>query len=75
MEETYRRLLCYEIGKYVLSAMGECNLDRKIESDAVCALKKIQDIMLNDKTEDGYKVLQIEDVLLDYNLEISPRND
>lgn len=75
MEETYRRLLCQEIGKYVLRAVGEHNFDRKIESDALYALKKIQDIMLNDKTNDGYKVLQIEDVLLDYNLEISPRND
>lgn len=75
MEETYRRLLCYEIGKYVLCALGEHNFDRKIESDAVRTLKKIQDIILNDETEDEYKVLQIEDVLLDYNLEISPRND
>lgn len=59
----------------MLCAVGERNFDRKIESDAVRALKKIQDIMLNDETEDGYKVLQIEDLLLDYNLEISPRND
>ncbi len=75
MEETYRNLLCQEIGKYVLNALGETNFDKKIESSAICALREIQNIMLNDEAEDGYKVVLIEDVLIKYNLDISPVND
>ena len=75
MDETYKRLLCQEIGKYVLRAVGETTFDREVENDAICALSKIQNIMLDDKIEAGYKVMQIEDVLLDFNLAVSPVND
>lgn len=75
MNETYRRLLCQEIGKYVLSVAGECSFEKEIESNAICALQKIQKIMLDDEISAEYKVLKIEDVFLDYNLEISPIND
>ena len=75
MEETYKRLLCQEIGEYVLSTVGECFFEKKIESNAICALGKIQEIMLDDEISAEYKVLKIEDVFLDYNLQISPIND
>ena len=75
VNETYKRLLCQEIGKCVLDALGECSFEKEIESNAICALEKIQEIMLDDEISAEYKVLKIEDVLLDYNLEISPVND
>ena len=75
MEEIYQNLLCQEIGRYVLRAVGETNFAREVENSAVSALKEIQDIMLNDEAEDGYKVVLIEDVLVKYNLDISPVND
>ena len=74
MEEIYQNLLCQEIGRYVLRAVGATNFTREVESSAVSALKEIQDIMLNDETEDGYKIVLIEDVLIKYNLDISPIN-
>jgi len=75
MDETYKRLLCQEIGKYVLEAIGESSFEKEIESNAICALQKIQEIMLDDEISAGYKVLKIEDILLDYNLQVSPIND
>ena len=75
VNETYKRLLCQEIGKYVLGAVGECSFEKEIESTAICALEKIQEIMLDDEISAGYKVLKIEDVFLDYNLQVSPIND
>ena len=75
MEETYKRLLCQEIGKYVLEATGGKSFEKEINSSAICALKKIQKIILDDEISAGYKILKIEDVFLDYNLEISPIND
>ncbi len=58
-----------------MRAVGDTNFAREVENSAVSALKEIQDIMLNDETEDGYKVVLIEDVLIKYNLDISPVND
>ena len=75
MDKTYRRLLCQEIGKYVLEAIGETTFEKEIESNAICALGKIQEIMLDDEISADYKVLKIEEVFLDYNLDISPIND
>ena len=75
VNETYKRLLCQEIGKYVLGTVGKSSFEKEIESNAICALEKIQEIMLGDEISSEYKVLKIEDVLLDYNLEISPVND
>ncbi len=75
MSEVYKSLLCQEIGKYVLDAVGECTFEEKIESNAICALQKIQEIMLDDEISGEYKVLEIEEVFLNYNLEISPMND
>lgn len=75
MNETYKRLLCQEIGKKVLGATGETFFEKEIESTAICVLEKIQEIMLDDEISADYKVLKIEDVFLDYNLQISPIND
>ena len=75
VNETYKRLLCQEIGKCVLNAVEENYFENEVESSAICALKKIQEIMLDDKISEGHKILKIEDVLLDYNLQISPIND
>ena len=75
MDETYKRLLCYEIGKCMIDAVGESSFEKEVETSAMCALKKIQQIMLNDELSADYKVLEIEDVFLDFNLHISPMND
>ena len=75
MNEVYKSLLCQEIGKYVLDAVGEWSFEKEIESNAICALQKIQEIMLDDEISEEYKVLEIEEVFLNYNLEISPIND
>ena len=75
MDETYKSLLCQEIGRYVLRAVGESSFEKEVESSAICALQKIQEIMLDDEISAEYKVLKIEDVFLDYNLQVSPIND
>ena len=75
MQDVYKNLLCQALGNYVLKAVGEKSFEKEIESAAICALAKIQEIMLDDESSDGYKVLKIEDVFLDYNLDISPIND
>ena len=75
VKDVYKNLLCQEIGGYVLKAVGEKSFDKEIESTAICVLKKIQEIILDDRISDGYKVLKIEEVFLDYNLDISPIND
>ena len=75
MDERYRRLLCQEIGKYVLRAVGETIFEKEVENSAMSALREIQEIMLDDEAEPGYKVLLIEDILLNYSLHISPLND
>ncbi len=72
MNETYKRLLCQEIGKYVLDAVGECSFEKEIESNAICALEKIQEIMLDDEISAEYKVLKIEDVFLDLQFANKP---
>lgn len=75
MDETYRRILCQEIGQYVLRAVGEASFEKEVESSAMSALREIQEIMLDDEAEEGYKTLLIEDILLKYSLHISPKND
>jgi len=75
MDEIYKSLLCQEIGKYVLRAVGETNFEGEAENKAITILKRIQDVMLDDKIDAEYKVLKIEDILLDYNLQISSQND
>ena len=75
MDKTYKNLLCQAIGKYVLEAIGKTTFEKEIESNAICALGKIQEIMLDDEISADYKVLKIEEVFLDYNLDISPIND
>lgn len=75
MKDVYKSLLCQEIGEYVLKAVGEKSFEKEIESSAISVLEKIQEIMLDDEISDGHKVLKIEEVFLDYNLQVSPIND
>ena len=75
MDNIYKSLLCKEIGEYVLRAIGETCFEKEVESSAVSALRKIQKIILNDEIGAEHKILKIEDIFIDYNLQISPIND
>ena len=74
-DEFYKNLLAQEIGRHLLNNIEDLDFKEIAENTAVKILEKIQKIILDDKTSEGEKVLHIEDVLLDYGLNISGKYD
>lgn len=71
----YKNLLAQEIGKHLLNNIAELDFNEIAESTAVKVLAEIQKIILDDKASEGEKVLYIEDVFVDYGLNISGKYD
>ena len=74
-DEFYKNLMAQEIGKHLLNNIEELDFKEIAENTAVKILNKIQKIILDDKASEGEKVLYIEDIFLDYGLNISGKYD
>lgn len=74
-DEFYKDLLAQEIGRHLLKNIEDLNFKEIAENTAVKILEKIQKIILDDKTSEGEKISYIEDVFLDYGLDISEKYD
>ena len=74
-DEFYKNLMAQEIGKHLLNNIEELDFKEIAENTAIKILEKIQEIILDDETAEAEKVLYIEDVLLDYGLDINGEHD
>lgn len=71
----YKNLLAQEIGKHLLNNIEELDFKEISENTAIKILEKVQQIILDDNTSEGEKVLYIEDAFLEYGLNISGKYD
>ena len=70
MDEIYRGLIYYEIGKFISENMS-IDFSNLAEKRAIEALSEIQKIIKDDKLDEVLAIAYIDEVLIKYGIEAS----